>query len=377
MKKIKVLFVHGGILAKAGTESYMMSVLNNVDPKHVSIDFAVFGTEEGYYDRELLDRGIKIFRFKYRPQDFTRDQKSFLEIKKEIQKEHYDIVHVHMNAFNAPLIKMFKRWGIPIAVAHSHTNMFMSQNPFVIAAKKRLKKKTPKVADLLLACSKDAGEFQYGSAPFTVVNNGIDTAHFAYDESVRKEMRKDLNLENQFVLGNVGRFNFQKNHSFLLDVFDAYLKLDSNSVLMLVGEGELEAEIRNKAEALGILDKIMFMGIKGDLAPYYQAMDCFVLPSNFEGLGIVLIEAQASGLECYASTYVPREAKVADTCHFLDLKDPQKWAQLIFAKRDNPRFDQSETIKAMNYDATTSAQSVVDLYDQLIETHITSQTSSN
>lgn len=367
MEKIKVLFVHGGILAKAGTESYMMSVFDNVDPEEVQIDFVVFGVDEGYYDQGLKDKGVNIYPIKYRPKDFFKDKDSLRTLKHQIQKEQYDIVHVHMNAFNAPVIAMFRKWGIPVAVAHSHTNEYMSQNKVIIQLKKHLKKKTPNVADLLVACSIDAGEFQYKDADFTVINNGIDIDKFSYNEEVRNKIREEYDLNGHFVLGNIGRFNFQKNHDFLLDIFHEYLKLDDTGLLMLIGEGELDAKIRTKATSLGIIDKIRFLGIKPDTAPYYQAMDAFVLPSLFEGLGIVLVEAQAAGLECYASTFVPREASMGEHCQFIELKDPKEWADAVYARKDGIRVDGSQDVYNNKYDAYGSAQHLISLYRKLLE----------
>lgn len=366
MKKLKVLFVHGGILAKAGTESYMMSVLNNVDPDKVQIDFMVFGVEEGYYDKELLERGINIYKLKYRPQDFFKGAESLRSIKARIKAEQYDIAHVHMNAFNAPMIALCKQWGIKHTVAHSHTNMFMSQNPFVVMMKKQLKKHTPNMADLLVACSQDAGKFQYGDHPFHVVNNGIDIEVFKYDPKVRHEIRRELGLEDRFILGNIGRFNFQKNHDFLLDIFAAYKKLDSSAALVLIGEGELKDKIIKKAKQLGILDDIYFLGIKEHTAPYYQAMDAFVLPSLFEGLGIVLVEAQTSGLECYASVAVPREASMGEHCMFLELTDPQQWADAIYERKNIERVSRTQDVYDKKYDAYGSAQNLISLYESIL-----------
>lgn len=365
MKKLKVLFVHGGILSKAGTESYMISILNNVDPEKVQIDFMVFGVEEGYYDKELLERGVKIYRMKYQPKDFFKGAESMKSIKKRIQAEHYDIAHVHMNAFNAPIIALCKRWGIHHTVAHSHTNMFMVKSKMIIALKKVLKKKTPRMADLLVACSKDAGEFQFGDAKFHVVQNGIDIEHFTYNEVTRNKLREELNLENRFVLGNIGRFNFQKNHEFLIDVFYHFKKLDPQGSLLLIGEGELENQVRSQIKKLNLED-VHFLGIIEDVAPYLNAMDAFVLPSRFEGLGIVLIEAQASGLECYASEAVPREAGVSSHCHFLPLEDAQMWAQAIFDVKDQGRYDINDQIYKAGYDAAQSAQHLIDLYKSII-----------
>ena len=186
------------------------------------------------------------------------------------------------------------------------------------------------------ACSESAGDFFY-KAPilkgkaFKIIHNAIETEKYAYDSVTRKQIRETYNLENRYVIGHVGRFQFQKNHEFLIDIFYEYLKLDSRAVLMLVGQGEEEDAIRQKVINLGIEKSVLFMGVRTDVNRLLQAMDVFLLPSRFEGLPLVLIEAQTSGLRCLTTkNKVPYEVNVTGNVEFEELKENSiEWAHHI------------------------------------------------
>lgn len=183
-----------------------------------------------------------------------------------------------------------------------------------------------------------------------IINNAIQTKDYAFDEAVRNEIRKEYKLEDKYVIGHVGRFQYQKNHEFLVDVFNEYLKLDNKAVLMLVGQGEGEEAIRQKVADLGMTENVMFMGVRSDVNKLLQAMDIFVLPSHFEGLPLVLVEAQSAGLPCYVSKdVITKESDVTGNIEFISLDDgDKKWAQIIY---DNKKSDDRNKYTQLVIDA--------------------------
>lgn len=361
MKKTKILFIHGGILNKAGTESYMMSVLNAL-PNTFHIDFLVFGRTEGAYDKEVITKGSKIFRVPYEIKDRKIEGPSLRTTLKLIKNENYDIAHAHMNALNALVLGYMKRIGIPIRISHSHGSKHFTENKAALILKDKLIPRIPHVATHLIACSKEAGDFLYPNNEYILINNGIDPTRFEYNKKTRKEIRNELNLDDKFILGHIGRFNFQKNHDFLVDIFNEYIKLDTRAHLLLIGEGELETKIKDKLSQLNLLDHVTFAGVKSNTAPYYQAMDTFILPSVFEGLPYVLVEAQCSGLLSLASDQVDHNAKMIEDFYFLDLNNPSAWAQLLFEHRNYKRKDGKEALIQHGFDLFDNVRTLENLY---------------
>ena len=205
------------------------------------------------------------------------------------------------------------------------------------------------------SCSMVASEYFYNeniinSPKHHIINNAIQTKDYAFDEAVRNEIRKEYKLEDKYVIGHVGRFQYQKNHEFLVDVFNEYLKLDNKAVLMLVGQGEGEEAIRQKVADLGMTENVMFMGVRSDVNKLLQAMDIFVLPSHFEGLPLVLVEAQSAGLPCYVSKdVITKESDVTGNIEFISLDDgDKKWAQIIY---DNKKSDDRNKYTQLVIDA--------------------------
>ena len=197
---IKVLFVHGGTLEKAGTERYMMNVLNHAQSHDIHIDFLVFGTKDSYYDEEVLMRGSKIYRVPYQFSDFTRPHLSIRKIKSMIKKENYDIVHSHMNALNYRVIKEMKKLGIKYSISHSHATRHFAENSHLISFLDQEKPKIADEANILLACSNEAGEFLYGNKNFIVLHNGIDLHSFGYSKKIRNALGEgNIKLANSYL----------------------------------------------------------------------------------------------------------------------------------------------------------------------------------
>ena len=310
--------------------SFIMNYYRHIDREKIQFDFVYFHDGEETYKSEIEELGGKCY-FLGRPSlgSYGRYKRFFEENAHE-----YHAVHLHEVYLSWFIHPLAKRRGIEHLIIHSHNTKY-SDIKLKAMRNRILCVPIKRNANLFLACSGDAGEFLYGSeyaksGKVKVFNNAIDMGKFGYDLEKRKKLRKDLLLENKLVIGHVGRFAEQKNHKFLFQVFRAVMEKRKDCVLVLLGGHTFPEEYRKKMEELGIEDSVLFLGRKKNIEDYYNAMDVFVFPSIFEGLGIVLIEAQCNGLPCYVSNAVPGEAKISNDYHALDLKDEAgKWADAI------------------------------------------------
>lgn len=312
---------------RAGLETLIMNVYRNIDREKVQFDFLVHYKEKFDYDDEIEALGGKIYHLSVRnDSNFTKylkDLKKFFESHPE-----YKIIHGHMDSFGFLYSRTAKRAGVPTIIAHSHNSLI---EPNLKGWIKNLMNKPWKYyANVLFACSNKAGRFMFGDSSFTVVNNGIKCEDFVYNPAIREEYRKKLKWEDKIVIGHIGRFQRQKNHCFLIDIFEAYAKNHSNAVLALVGGGALEEEIRALVSKKKLEDKVLFMGVRSDMCELYQAMDIFVLPSLFEGLPVVGVEAQAAGLPMLMSDTITDELCVTNLVESLPLtSSAEVWAEKI------------------------------------------------
>ena len=227
-----------------------------------------------------------------------------------------------------------------------------------------------------VACSKRAGHWMFGNAPFTLMPNAIDAQRFAYNPQTRTEVRKSLGLENKFVIGHVGRFSPQKNHFFLLDVFSELCQKRDDCILMLIGGlgtagKDIEKNMRTKAEIMNLSDKILFMGTYEDISGFYQAMDVFMLPSLYEGLPVTVVEAQAAGLPCVLSDRVTSEVKITEETCFLSLRDsPDAWAKRLLSFRGGERRNTVDEVRKAGFDIYETAKQLEAYYVSLAESRI-------
>lgn len=318
MAPIRVLQVVPN-MHRAGLETLIMNIYRNIDRSVVQFDFLVHYTERFDYDDEIEELGGRIYRLSVRNDSnlpkYLRDLKRFF-------KEHpeYTIVHGHMESFGFLYSRAAKKAGVKTIIAHSHNALI---EPTLKGRIKNLMNKPWKrYANVLFACSKKAGDFMFRGAPYTVINNGIRCEDFMWDPEKREVCRRELGVENKIVLGHIGRFDPQKNHAFLIELFAAYAAKHPDAVLLLVGEGALQQSIRLKVEQCGLSDRVCFLGVRADTDRLYQAMDLFLLPSLFEGLPVVGVEAQTAGLPMLTADTVTRELCVTDFVEMLSLNAP-------------------------------------------------------
>lgn len=363
---IRVLMVNYKMQC-AGIESFIMNMYRNIDSKKVKIDFLVHYSERQFYDDEIERMGGKIYRLS------VREDNNFIKYKRELRKffnnhPEYKIVHGHMESFGVFYLNEAKKSSIPIRIAHSH--IAKRNNGIKGYMKSILNNFYKTYATHLFACSIDSGKFVFGEKEnFIVYNNAIDVESFKFNNEIRDEIRIELGIEDKFVIGHVGRFNTQKNHIFLINVFNEVYKRNKDSILLLIGEGELENDIRNRVNELQLDKNVKFLGIRKDMNKIYQGMDLFVLPSLFEGLPVSGIEAQATGLKCIFSDTITRETTLTDNTQYLSLNmELSRWAEEFLKWNNNyRRADSSYKIKSGGYDIKTQAKKLQDFYCSLYE----------
>lgn len=319
-----------GTMDRGGTESMLMSHYRYIDRTKMQFDFVVHTKEHCDFEDEIVLLGGRVLRL---PRFNVINIFSYRKAWDDLFSSHpeYKVIHVHHFLVGGIILPIASSHHIDVRIIHSHN----TKPPIFILKEKVMwlfHRNLIKYSTLRLACSSEAGKYLFGNAPFEVFRNAIDVNKFRYDSFQRNAVREELGLDNSiFIVGHVGSFRTrQKNHSFLIDVFFEIQKYKQNARLLLVGAGGLLPEIRSKAENLGILEKVLFVGVRKDIPALLSAMDVFVFPSFFEGLGIVGIEAQASGLPCVFSEAIPHEADITNNIHRHSLAQTAKeWASTI------------------------------------------------
>lgn len=364
MEPIRILHVVPN-MNSGGLENLIMNIYRNIDRSKVQFDFLVHYQERGFFDDEIEKLGGKIYRFSFREDhrffQYVKELNQFFNIHQE-----YKVVHAHMASLGFVYLKIAKKHGVPVRIAHSHGTSYLK------TVKGYIKFLTFKLikyqANVYFACSTEAGKYLFGQKrKFTIIPNAIDLQRFDYNKKVRNEVRNELMLDDdQLVIGNIGRFNLQKNHTFLLSIFHEIVKKRNNTTLLLVGKGELEDEIKEKVKSLKLENKVKFFGLRKDVDRLYQAMDVFLMPSLFEGLPLTGIEAQASKLTCYFSDTITKEVVISDNVQFLPLTaKAEEWAECIISHSGEKR----ENVKITNeeFDSKRLAHRMQTLYQHYYE----------
>lgn len=318
-----------GKMVGGGLESFLLTYYENIDRTKIQFDFIIDSDSTIVPRKEIERLGGRIIEVSPYQHIFSYIK----DVRKILKENDYKIVHAHMNTLSVfPLYAAWKE-KVPVRIAHSHstTNKKEWKKNLI---KEMLRPFSKIFATDYFACSEHAGRWLFGNKTFengkvTIIRNAINTDKFKYDEKTRHKIRNEMNLEDKFVIGHVGRFVAQKNHSFLIDIFNEVHKKNNNSVLLLIGQGPLENEIKEKVKKMNLQNVVLFLEQRENVNEIMQAMDCFVFPSLYEGLGIVVIEAQCSGLPCICSDNVPSEVKMNDNVYFCNLSKIGKWIESI------------------------------------------------
>ena len=346
---------------RGGLETMLMNYYRHIDRRRVQFDFLVHRAERADYDDEIESLGGKIYRL---PRlvpwslSYHKALDSFFEAHPE-----YQVIHVHQDCLSSVILKAAKKHGVPVRIAHSHCANQDKDLKYPI--KLCCKKWIPTYATNLFACGRDAGRWMFGGAPFQILNNAIDAKAYTFSPRKRADMRAALGLPNEaFVVGHVGRFSPPKNHDGLLAIFEEIHRRDNDAVLLLVGDDrcELGNKIHEKVKSLGLKNHVIFTGVRSDVNDLLQAMDVFVFPSNYEGLPVTMVEAQAAGLPCYISDHVPPECALTDLVTTIPLSaSPETWADSILTAHTD-RVDTYDEIAAAGFDIAENAKWLQNYY---------------
>lgn len=348
-----------------GSQTAILNLYRTIERDKVQFDFIIDHPEETELKGEVESLGGRVFTFP------TFTGINIGEIKTAWDNffdkhSEYKVLHTHSRSYASLYLPIAKKRGL-VTIAHSHSTS-NGKGPLALV-KDVMRLPIRRQADYLFACSREAGEWLYGKKAvredrFRIIPNAIDSERFRFDAKRREEVRQELCLRDSFVIGHVGRLVPPKNHAFLFQIFREWLKREPNSELLLLGDGDLADSLKAEAKGLGIAEHVVFLGAKTNVPDYYQAMDAFVFPSLWEGLGIAVVEAQASGLPCVVADTVPGAADIgAGLVDFLPLDAPaSEWAGKI---KSRPREDTSRFVRGAGYDIKANAAAIQVFYEEL------------
>ena len=379
--KVKLLQLTGSWQEKTtgGIAAFLFNYFQHMDENRFDIDILTIAYPNfKLYEEKIEARGGKLYCLNVRKFRGLSGKIRYLRaFRKYLSKQDYDIIHINQGSYFTVLLcslyaKIFGRGAKVISHSHSNLSTYAGLSKFMISLTKPLFYLS---TDYFLACAHPAGEYMFpkravNSDKFAVMKNAIDMSSFSYNPQVRQEVREELAIGDRFVVGHVGRISPVKNHVFQVEIFYELKKMIPDSLLVLIGFGDedYEEKVRAKVASLGLVDHVLFLGVRSDVARLMQALDVFVLPSHYEGLALVTIEAQTSGLPVVATSALPDEAVVAQSFSRLPVSWPARdWAkEIVELTKDHQRQDGSQAIIEAGYDIIENARKLEDLYLSLL-----------
>ena len=359
---IRVLQVFAA-LDSGGVSNFVMNLFREIDTDRIQFDFAMTAGEKSLYDDEVLSRGGRIFYF-----DTTKNATT--NLRRILREEGpFQVVHSHVFFYSGLVLAEAKKAKVPIRIAHAH-NAHTGESRSVprIAYERGMQVLIRANATHMLGCSEKACRYVFGDKIMkdpraAVMPDGIDCDRFAFNPEVREQVRNEYGLNGKFVIGHVGHFNPAKNHEKILSVFAEVCRRRDDAVLLLVGDGELEQDVRNRVAELNLTDRVVFAGAHKDVERFYQAMDVFLFPSRYEGFGMAMIEAQCSGLKCVASDVVPEETNVSSNSKYLSLSAADcEWVSALETSHNSNNREQAIIDIKKAFDSVITSSRMVALY---------------
>lgn len=369
--KQRILEVNVDDLHCGGVYSLVKNVVQNKQDS-VVIDIASIEKFTNLENINNLNKyGTNVYYIGYSKNKLLKQIICFNNLKKLIIKNRYNCIHIHSDVANKLLVFGIaaKVCGIKKIILHSHAagvdGNYRKMKWIIHHICNRFLKY---VGTELVACSDLAAKWMFPNVnqeSIKIINNGIELEKFRFDEQIRKKIRKEMGLENKYIVGHVGRFAYQKNHKYLIRIFYEVVKKNKNAILLLIGEGPLESEIRNYVDDLNINENVIFYGTSNRVNDLFQAMDIFVLPSHFEGLPVVGVEAQASGLPVLLSNQITKETKLIETVNFLPINECNivSWVDSILKYRDISREDTYLELKKKGFSIKDTINTLLKLYN--------------
>jgi glycosyltransferase involved in cell wall biosynthesis len=363
--KMKKVFVYGLTETFGGVEKIILDYIKHIDTNMIQFDFVGSSVKPKYLD-SLKNLSIKYHQIP----KLSSGYNYFNDIYTLAKKEQYDIAYCNLGFSNALLIVALKKAGVKKIIVHSHNTMIDSKSLLkrymLLIYHKFSVMISNNLVDEKRACSRKAYRWMFNSEckdKDSIINNAIEVDRYQYSKVAGDDVKKSLfGSAEYFVMGHIGRYTYQKNHEFLIDIFAAVYEKNHMARLLLVGDGELLPHIKQKLKRMNLDSKVCFIKFSNDIPKLLWAMDCFVLPSRFEGLVVVGIEAQASGLPCFISDSVTEELKITRLVNFLSLKEsPEVWANKILSFEYKERENMKGIIDKAHYNINIEAERFYDL----------------
>ncbi len=356
----KILFVEATEL-KGGIETFILNIAKNIDKQEYEL-YLLKECERASIENEFIQLGGNILKITSFSENLFKYIREFSTI---LSKYNFDVIHINKNSLSNPLsIIISRKHNVPKIVLHSH-NTNPTNKSASIKMHDFFKKRVSKYDLVRLACSEQAGKWMFNeSDKYQLVKNGIDVNKYRYSDAIRQRKRQELGLSNQLSIISVGRLSEQKNPLFVIDIFEEVLKKSENSILFMVGTGELERSVHDYIVQKNLSSKIKLLGTRNDVNELLQAADIFLMPSLYEGLPIAAVEAQASGLPMLISDTVDKGVKLVDTTEIESLSSTaSKWAEhLLKLCKSSRRIDTSEIIQESGYDINNTVNLIEDIY---------------
>lgn len=353
-----------------GVGTFLINMHKNIDRSKVQFDYLMNASyEEGEFDKTVKSLGGNVYIL---PELSYKNTLSYLKNLNVFFKKYnlkYNIIHVHSVNIGIFNFMLAKKYGIKYRIAHSHSSRY-SDSFFKSLRNFLLQIPINRLSNIYFACSKKASDFLFGEKNYNkvyIAKNAIETEKFIFDEDIRNDLRKKMNIEGKFVIGHIGAFLPVKNHEFIIDVFSEVYKNNQNAILILIGDGKLKEDMERKVKLLNLEKKVMFLGARTDVNKLMNVLDIFILPSLFEGMPLVGIEAQTNGLPCIFSESITKEIKIINNVRFKSIDENYKsWALEICnyegLKRDN---NSAKQVIEAGYDVKEVSNKLQDFYINL------------
>lgn len=355
-----------GKVAKGGVESMVFSYYTALDKSKFQYDIVY--EDKSTYDipNGIIEMGARAFKIT----SMSHPLAYISELRGIIKKGSYNIIHCNNNTLSVLPLIAAKSCGVKVRILHNHTTSSKAERKRDFL-KRVLRLITPKLANKWCACSEAAGRWMYGDKAFdlgkvTVFRNAVDIDKFEYNECSSQDIRREFEIENNTVIGHVGRFVPVKNHLFLIDIFSEYRKINNNAVLLLVGEGPETDRVKAYVKRKGLDGSVIFAGARSDVAKFYSAFDIFLLPSLYEGLPVVSVEASAAGLAQLLSDKITEECRITDGVEFLPIDDPKRWALEIDKKLSFNRSFYAEQMRNSRYNINHCVKELEAFYGECL-----------
>lgn len=373
MEPIKVLQIIPSLSRVSGVTNFVLNLYRNIDRERFQFDIMYFSNDANAYDNEFRELGANLIYIPKlrlgRVYSFTKQIAHFFSENRSV----YSAIHLHEVLVGVIVLPIAAKYGVDIRIVHSHNSL--PSEKFIRALRNNLLcLPLKRLSTHWIACSIKAGEFLYGRKAMNrvmIANNGLKLDDYKFDPTIRTKMRSEIGIKDQLVIGHIGRFCIQKNQGFLIEILKHLEKKIKNYYLVIVGTGSLEGDFKDKLKLSGLEKRVIFLGVRADIPKILQGFDIFVLPSLFEGLPIVGVEAQAAGLPCVFSDTITNEAKIIDNVSFLSLKvSPEVWAdEIIRISHSFKREDTSRKLSDKGFDINDTVFKLQLLYGDVKDKH--------